>query len=164
MKKKKKLFRYVVIGVCVILSILIIFIVKNYQLRVDDMWQKYENTSYNFKFYYPSSLNITTDNKSNSFNVYLQDGGKELFRIHVYKPEWDVDDDEFKIREEKINNNLFNVLLFPKGLDSGDFKLNQPILYYITDQGDIRYSFQFSNQVVLSPTQKGILSTFNVVK
>jgi hypothetical protein len=163
-KKNKKIFKYIAIGICVILSIFIIFIIKNFpKLPIDDIWQKYENTSYNFRFYYPSSLKLTTDDKSSSFNVYLFDDGQELFRIHVYEPKWD-DSDEFKIKEETINENLFEVFLMPAGLNTGDYTLGQPILYYITYHSNFKYSFQFNNREELTPLQKSILSTFEIVQ
>lgn len=135
------------------------YFAKQYLIKPNATERKtYQNKEYNFSFKYPSSIKIETKTDSN-FHISLNEKDQKILRLHVYK-EIKKDESEFKRKSEVINNNLFDVLLFPAGLDSGEVKLTQPILYYILYQDGLKFSFEFNNQNRLTSLQTEILSSF----
>jgi len=157
-KTKQNLLKYILAGFLFAFSIAFLIITLNLQkFQRDDNWKTYQNKEFGFSFKYPSSVSISSK-KETAFNLYLNQDNEEVLRIHIYK-ETKKEESELKIKTKKVGNNSFDVLLIPAGLDSGDFKLTQPILYYILYRDGIKFSFQFNNRITPTSLQKDILST-----
>lgn len=130
-------------------------------------WKSYENKEIKIKFSYPENYYIKSKQQkpSNSKHLYVySDKNDKIIRIHYYPNSCEEKNDEFMIGSKNINGIAWQVKLFPKGLDSGDFTLGQPILYYITCQKGNKYSLQFNDRLILDSIQLKIINNFFILK
>lgn len=88
------------------------------------------------------------------------DNDEEIVRIHYYPNSCDEEVGDFLIGTKNINNISWQIELFPKGLNMGEFKLTEPVLYYIACQNGNKYSLEFSNSTTLDDTQSKIINNF----
>lgn len=123
-------------------------------------FKTYTNEKFAFSLQYPDTMNIISkdQNPKGSIHEYFYINGEEEFRLHV-TPESSYEKDDYYVKSETLGSNIFDVMLFPKGTNMGDFILNEPILYYEIFRNGTRYAFQFNNQRSLTNTQRTILKT-----
>jgi hypothetical protein len=123
-------------------------------------WKILSNDKFGFSIKYPPSININPErqNPPGSIHEYFMENSNENFRLHVI-PNSVYTKSEFLKKSETIGDNMFYVLIFPAGLNSGEFTLTKPILYYDIYKNGNEYSFQFNGQSNLTKIQKQILST-----
>lgn len=172
---KNKLFKKILIFLVLIPVCAIIYLItkgEKYRLWTNDKdvfstgrsnLKTFTNEKFAFRLQYPETMNVVSkdQNPKGSIHEYFYIDDKEEFRLHV-TPETTYDKSEYYRRSETLGTNIFDVYLYPKGLDLGEFTLNEPILYYEVFKNNTRYAFQFNNQRFLTNTERNILKTLQI--
>lgn len=127
------------------------------------LWKNYKDKDIGINFIYPFIYRVKPVrlDLSDSKHLYIySDKNEEIIRIHYYPNSCDKEVGDFLIGTKNINNISWQIKLFPKGLDSGEFKLTEPILDYIVCQNGNKYSLEFKNRTTLDATQSKIIRNF----
>ncbi len=157
-----RLVLFIIIVFTILLSFFSYRFISSRQLNNLSSWKSYEDKQIKIKFSYPPAYYIKYNNQVSSISKHLyiySDKNDEIARIHYYPKLCDEIDKKFKIVSININGTTWQLALYPKGLDSGDYKLTTPILYFITCHNEDKYSLQFNNRLVLDNIQTRIVNS-----